>query len=118
MEIIELSGYTMEEKTEITRRYLVPKQLRANGLTDNNATFSEEGVRAAIEGYTREAGVRTLERTIGSICRKIAVKYAVDKDIPPVFVDKAKAEELLGTPKFKKNDEKPTYTVGFFLVLF
>ncbi len=112
MEIIELSGYTMEEKTEITRRYLVPKQLRANGLTDNNATFSEEGVRAAIEGYTREAGVRTLERTIGSICRKIAVKYAVDKDMPPVFVDKAKAEELLGTPKFKKNDERFEQEIG------
>ena len=112
MEIIELSGYTMEEKTEIARRYLVPKQLRANGLTDNNLTFSADGIRAAIEGYTREAGVRTLERTVGTICRKIAVKYAVDKTLPPVFVDKTKAEELLGVPKFTKNEDRFEQELG------
>ncbi len=100
MEIIELSGYTLEEKTEIARRYLAPKQLAANGLTDNNASFTEEGVRMAIEGYTREAGVRTLERTVGAICRKIAVKYASDKTLPCVTVDKEKVIELLGAPKF------------------
>ena len=112
MEIIELSGYTMEEKTEIARRYLVPKQLRANGLTDNNLTFETDGIRAAIEGYTREAGVRTLERTIGTVCRKIAVKYAVNKDMPPVSVDKAKAEELLGVPKFTKNEDRFEQELG------
>ena len=112
MEIIELSGYTMEEKTEIARRYLVPKQLRANGLTDNNLTFGTDGIRAAIEGYTREAGVRTLERTIGALCRKIAVKYAVNKDMPPVFVDKSKAEELLGIPKFTKNEDRFEQELG------
>ncbi len=100
MEIIELSGYTLEEKAEIARRYLVPKQLTANGLTDENALFTEEGIRVAIEGYTREAGVRTLERTVGSLCRKIAVKYASDKRLPRVEVTGEKAKELLGAPIF------------------
>ena len=100
MEIIELSGYTLEEKTEIARRYLVPKQLAANGLTDHNALFTEKGLRVMIEGYTREAGVRTLERTVGSVCRKIAVQYASDKSLPLVTVDENKAKELLGAPRF------------------
>ena len=100
MEIIELSGYTLEEKTEISRRYLVPKQLAANGLTDNNAAFTEAGLRVIIEGYTREAGVRTLERTVGSVCRKIAVQYASDKSLPLVTVDESKAKSLLGSPRF------------------
>ena len=100
MEIIELSGYTLEEKTEIARRYLVPKQLAANGLTDNNASFTQSGLRVMIEGYTREAGVRTLERTVGSVCRKIAVQYASDKSLPLVTVDENKAKALLGAPRF------------------
>lgn len=98
MEIIELSGYTLEEKKEIARRYLVPKQLTANGLTDENAEFTDDGLRAIIEGYTMEAGVRTLERTVGTVCRKIAVKYADDRKLKKVKVDKRKAEELLGAP--------------------
>jgi ATP-dependent Lon protease len=60
MEIIQLSGYTMEEKSEIAKRYLIPKQLKANGLTAKNARFTDAGIRAVVEGYTREAGVRTL----------------------------------------------------------
>ena len=112
MEIIELSGYTLEEKTEIARRYLVPKQLAANGLTDNNATFTVEGIRTAIDGYTREAGVRTLERTVGTLCRKIAVQYANDKALPLVTVDENKAKELLGVPKFKKDEERFVSEIG------
>ena len=112
MEIIELSGYTMEEKTEIARRYLVPKQLAANGLTDNNASFTVEGIRTAIEGYTREAGVRTLERTVGSLCRKIAVQYAADKSLPLVTVDENKVPELLGAPKFKKDTDRFVSEIG------
>ena len=112
MEIIELSGYTLEEKTEIARRYLVPKQLAANGLTDNNAAFTQDGIITAIEGYTREAGVRTLERTVGTLCRKIAVAYANDKNLPLVTVDSQKATELLGVPRYKKDEEKPTTEVG------
>ena len=112
MEIIELSGYTMEEKTEIARRYLVPKQLAANGLTDNNASFTADGIVTAIDGYTREAGVRTLERTVGSLCRKIAVQYAKDKTLPLVTVDSAKVIELLGAPRYKKDDEKRSAEIG------
>ncbi|MBO5240016.1 MAG: endopeptidase La [Clostridia bacterium] len=100
MEIIELSGYTLEEKTEIARRYLVPKQLAANGLTDNNALFTKEGLRVMIEGYTREAGVRTLERTVSTVCRKIAVQYASDKTLPLITVDEEKVKALLGAPRF------------------
>lgn len=112
MEIIELSGYTQEEKTEIARRYLLPKQLAANGLTDNNLSLSEEGIRVAIEGYTREAGVRSLERTIGSLCRKVAVQYASDKQLPCVEIDGEKVKNLLGAPKFTLDEALRTPEVG------
>ena len=100
MEIIQLSGYTLEEKTEIARRYLVPKQLAANGITDNDALFDEAGVRAIIEGYTREAGVRNLEREIGSVCRKIAVNKAKNKEFPFITVTENEVKTFLGAPKF------------------
>ena len=112
MEIIELSGYTMEEKTEIARRYLVPKQLAANGLTDNNASFPVEGIRATIEGYTREAGVRTLERKIGTLCRKVAVQYANDKNTPCVEVNADMVPSFLGNPLYKADDEHFEKEVG------
>lgn len=112
MEIIEVSGYTLEEKTEIARRYLAPKQLTANGLTNQNALFTDEGVKTAIEGYTREAGVRTLERTIGSLCRKIAVQYADDKTLPRITLDKRKVIDLLGAPKFVLDETERTAEVG------
>ena len=112
MEIIELSGYTMEEKTEIARRYLVPKQLVQNGLTDNNASFTTKGIRAAIEGYTREAGVRNLERTVGTLCRKIAVQYAKDKALPLVKVDEKEVLNLLGAPKYKKDETRFHQEIG------
>ncbi len=112
MEIIELSGYTMEEKQEIAKRYLVPKQRKANGLTEKNLSFTEAGIRAVIEGYTREAGVRSLERTIGSVCRKIAAQYAADKDLPKATIDRRKAEELLGAPRFKKEEDTFALEVG------
>ena len=112
MEIIELSGYTMEEKMEIARRYLVPKQLAANGLNDNHASFPADGVKLAIEGYTREAGVRTLERTIGTLCRKIAVRYADNKNTDPVSVTANTVRELLGEPRFTINNETLTSEIG------
>ena len=112
MEIIQLSGYTLEEKTEIARRYLLPKQLAANGLTDNNLTVTADGVRTAIEGYTREAGVRTLERVVGSLCRKVAVQYANNKDLPCVNVDGEKVKELLGAPKFTIEEGRDKAEIG------
>ncbi len=112
MEIIQLSGYTMEEKTEIAKRYLIPKQLKANGLTEQNAKFTEGGIRFLVEGYTREAGVRTLERTIGGVCRKIAVQYANHRELEKSTVDKNKVQALLGAPKFQINEENFTLEVG------
>ena len=100
MEIIELSGYTLEEKTEIAKRYLVPKQLAANGLKEDKVSFDEESVKLLVEGYTREAGVRSLERIIGSVCRKIAVKYASNKRLGKVNISREKVVELLGATKF------------------
>ncbi|GIR29549.1 hypothetical protein CM15mP43_11730 [bacterium] len=72
MEIIKLSGYTELEKKKIAEKYLVPKQLENNGLTDKNASITEKALDFLIQRYTREAGVRTLEREIGSVCRKTA----------------------------------------------
>ncbi len=100
MEIIELSGYTLEEKTEIAKGYLIPKQLQANGLQEKHAVFSDEVIRYLIEGYTREAGVRSLERTIGGVCRKIAVKHAQNKRTAKVTLTKEKVVALLGAPRF------------------
>lgn len=77
LEIIRLSGYTEQEKTEIAKRYLVPKQLEANGLTAEKVEFSDEAIATLIQNYTREAGVRSLEREVSSLCRKVARKYVV-----------------------------------------
>ena len=112
MEIIELSGYTLEEKTEIARRYLLPKQRQANGLKETGVTIDEGAYRYIIEGYTREAGVRTLERTLGAICRKIAVRCAKNKRAPRVKVTAEKVKELLGAPKFSIDESALTAQVG------
>src|SRR5690606_3218286 len=71
MEVIRLSGYTEDEKTNIALRYLIPKQIEANGLQRNEIEIGEDAVRAIIRHYTREAGVRSLEREIAKICRKV-----------------------------------------------
>ena len=112
MEIIRLSGYTTEEKTEIAKRYLVPKQLKANGLCAEDASFKVEALRTVIEGYTMEAGVRTLERTVGTLCRKIAMQKANNPEIGKITVDKKKAEELLGAPKYLKEKGRKKAETG------
>ncbi|MBQ8684648.1 MAG: endopeptidase La [Clostridia bacterium] len=112
MEIIELSGYTLEEKVEIGKRYLVPKQLAANGLTDEAAEFSSAALGFMVEGYTREAGVRSLERTIGSVCRKIAVKRAKNKKSSRQKVDAAAVKTLIGAPKFTIDEAALAPQVG------
>ena len=106
MELIEISGYTEEEKLQIARRYLIPKRLEANGLKEGDVTFTEGALRAMIEGYTREAGVRTLERTIDAVCRKIAVKVAEGAK----FKRKVTAESLhalLGPARFRQDSDTP-----------
>ena len=76
MEIIALDGYTEHEKVHIAQRYLVPRQVRANGLQPDEITFTDAAVRKIVQDYTREAGVRNLERQVGAICRKAAVQIA------------------------------------------
>src|SRR4029079_16623582 len=74
MEVIEIPGYTESDKLSIAKQYLVPRQLVANGLTERNVRFREEALRWVIEGYTREAGVRNLERNIGAVARSVAAE--------------------------------------------
>ena len=112
MEVIELSGYTLEEKKEIAKRYLIPKQLKANGLTEKDALFTDGAIRAIIEGYTMEAGVRSLERTIGTVCRKIAVSVANGAERTKTNVTIEDVEKLLGAPRFSKNEMNKKSEVG------
>jgi ATP-dependent Lon protease len=96
METIELSGYTLDEKKHIARRYLVARQIAANGLKPSQIEFSDSALVAIIEEYTREAGVRNLERQIGTVCRKVAREVAEDKVKGKVRISAKKARELLG----------------------
>jgi ATP-dependent Lon protease len=99
MEVIELSGYTEEEKLEIAKRYLVPRQMERNGLGRSRIEFTDDALRAIVEGYTREAGVRNLERQIGSVCRKVAREYAEGKRRSKRRVGAKAVRELLGRPR-------------------
>jgi ATP-dependent Lon protease len=99
MEIIQLPGYTEEEKLNIAERYLVPKQLRAHGLRPEEVVFTEDGLRTIIRDYTREAGVRNVEREVAAVIRKVATRIAEGK-ADKVSVDAALVRELLGRPRF------------------
>src|SRR5712692_8301541 len=98
MEVIRLSGYTLEEKKVIARRHLIPKQLEENGLSDANLEFTDAGIEKIIEAYTREAGLRNLEREIGAICRKVAVAVAKGKT-RRYRITAASVEKMLGAVK-------------------
>ncbi len=100
MEIIELTGYTEEEKVEIARRYLVRRQLEANGLKAEQASVSDDALRRIARDYTREAGCRSLEREIGAVLRNVAVRVAEGK-ATAVRIDAADVAEILGAPRFE-----------------
>jgi ATP-dependent Lon protease len=100
MEVIHFPGYTEEEKMEIAKRYLVPKQLKNHGLTDKNLLIEENALRKIIREYTREAGVRNLEREIGAICRQVARKI-VEGEGERVVVNEGNISDFLGPPKFR-----------------
>ncbi len=100
MEILFLSGYTEEEKVKIALQYLIPRQFRENALDGTEVTFTEEGLQAIIRDYTREAGLRNLEREIGTICRKVATKKAEGTLDGPVSVTAANVHEFLGKPRY------------------
>lgn len=114
MEVIELSGYTYEEKLQIAKRYLVPKQLEANGLKSENVTIPDAVLLHIISGYTRESGVRNLEREIGTVIRKIAVKVVENgKDTPQHYdVTKSDIKQYLGVVKFQDNLKNETDESG------
>ena len=112
MEIIKLSGYTELEKKKIAEKYLVPKQLENNGLTDKNASITEKALDFLIQRYTREAGVRTLEREIGSVCRKTAKEVVQNgKDFSQKITPKV-VQKYLGVPKFKHGEIEDKSQIG------
>ena len=111
MEIIELSSYTEEEKLEIAKRYLVPKQIEKNGLGDYDVVLSDEVLQRVISEYTKEAGVRTLEKTIAKICRKLAYAVVTEGEtVPTVTIDNV--EDYLGTPRFVEEEREESAQVG------
>lgn len=111
MEILTLSGYTEEEKLKIAQQYLIPRQLRENSLRPEEVEFTEGALRKIIREHTREAGVRNLEREIGSICRKVATKVA-EGSTEKAVVDEQKVTEFLGKPKFRFEAAERTQMPG------
>ncbi|HKH22545.1 MAG TPA: endopeptidase La, partial [Solirubrobacterales bacterium] len=112
MEVINLAGYTVEEKLHIAKRYLVPRQLAANGLRPSQIEFADPALNAVIDEYTREAGVRNLERTIGTICRKIARQVAEGNTDGKVRISAKRARELLGKRRFFSEQRRRTKDPG------
>lgn len=111
MEVLEVSGYTEEDKLQIAEKYLVSKQVKENGLTKSNISFTETGLRTLINYYTRESGVRNLEREIGNLCRKVA-KNVVCGDTKKVSITGKKVQELLGKKRFRFDIIKGETEVG------
>ena len=111
MEVIELSSYTREEKLQIAKRHLVAKQRKRHGLSQKQLHIPDKTLRALIDHYTREAGVRTLERTIASLCRKAAMRVVGDPDVQ-VKVNPADLEELLGPGKYRDDEMAKGDQVG------
>ncbi len=102
MEVIEVGGYLTEEKVEIARRHLIPDEMKANGIFDENVTISDKAIEKIIENYTRESGVRELKKKIGKICRRIAFQLAADSAIKYNVIEPEHLKELLGTQEFSR----------------
>jgi ATP-dependent Lon protease len=101
MEVLRLHGYTEPEKVEIAKQFLVKKQMAQAGLTDKNLTFTDEAITALIRSYTREAGVRNLEREIGNVCRKVARKVVKEGEKYSVALTADNVNDFLGVIKFR-----------------
>ncbi len=112
MDIIELRSYTLDEKLNIALKHLVRKQLDKHGIKPSQLKFQRTGMRQLIDGYTREAGVRTLERQIAAICRKVAKMIVSDEDFKSYTVRPEKLEELLGPRKYMKDNVAKEDIVG------
>jgi ATP-dependent Lon protease len=111
MEVLQLPGYSEEEKTLIAQRYIIPKQLDAHGLSANAVAFRDEAIGRIIADYTREAGLRNLEREIAAICRKVARKYA-EGQRKPVTIASARVPEALGPPRYFREVADSTAVAG------
>jgi ATP-dependent Lon protease len=112
MEVIQLAGYTADEKLHIAKRYLVPRQISQNGLSGSQISFADAALKAIIDEYTREAGVRNLEREIGSICRKVARQIAEGEVKGKVTVSGKRAREFLGRRRFFAEQRRRTKDPG------
>jgi ATP-dependent Lon protease len=112
MEIIRIPGYTEEEKLNIAQRYLIPKQFKQNGLRDSECEITESAIRDVIRYYTREAGVRNLEREIAKVCRKVVKTNAAAKSNPKLQVISDNLEELIGVRKFNYGRAEEENKVG------
>ena len=112
MEIIKLSGYTELEKNAIAKKYLIPKQVENNGLTSTNIRISDKALNFLIQRYTREAGVRTLEREIGTICRKTAKEVVKNGKDHSLSVNPKVVQKFLGVPKFKHGEIEEKNQIG------
>ncbi len=112
MEVINIEGYTSNEKREIAKRYLLGKQLREHGLDKRRLKVKDDAIDAIIENYTREAGVRQLEREIGALCRKAACKFIEDSELKSVTVSAADLKQELGAPRFHRLEPDREPEVG------
>ncbi|AGH96795.1 endopeptidase La [Pseudobdellovibrio exovorus] len=111
MEMIYIPGYTENDKLLITKKHLIERQMEANGITSENIRFTDEGLKFLIAGYTREAGLRNLEREVGSVCRKVA-KQVVMNETNFIEVNAKTVPELLGPPRFTRDDKMLESNVG------
>jgi ATP-dependent Lon protease len=112
MEVIQLSGYTMNEKLAIAQKFLAPKQLEKHGLSTDRVSFDDEAIKSLIEGYTREAGVRNLEREIASICRKVARRVVQGDEAGEVRITAEMLFDLLGKVKYRPRRKAEESEVG------
>ncbi|MCK9212127.1 MAG: endopeptidase La [Ignavibacteriaceae bacterium] len=120
MEIIELPSYLEYDKLEIAKRHLLPKQIKAHGLENKNVIIGDESIRKVISGYTRESGVRNLERELASLCRKAAKEIVVrnsgngnsEKIQKPLIIDENKVEAFLGVPKYRRQTVQKENRIG------
>jgi ATP-dependent Lon protease len=112
MEVLQLAGYTELEKLEIAKRFLLPKAVEGAGLTKANIVFEDEAVQTIIQRYTREAGVRNLEREISSVCRKVARKVVVEGASFSEEISAAKVTEYLGVPRYRATEAEESNEIG------
>lgn len=111
MELIQVSSYTEDEKFQIAKRYLVPKQIKEHGLLDYDVKISDNSIKETISSYTREAGVRRLERTIGSLCRKSA-KRIVEEKVKSIRINTGNLKSYLGAPKYQYDNINKKNEIG------